>query len=140
MQISPLIRKSFPAEGVQVTKENFLDVAEWCGGVVKSREGTAFIKVDVIRPINERQTEAVIGDWVIKVGHGFKVFTPESFERSFEVMPVNEPDAIIDGLVIDHKFSQEVWIDSDTTVAEAVDAIRKGTANPNQVRRHMGLQ
>jgi len=101
MQISPLIRKSFPAEGVQVTKENFLDVAEWCGGVVKSREGVAYIKVDVIRPINERQTEAVIGDWVIKVGHGFKVFTIESFDRSFEVLPVKEPDQPIVDLVID---------------------------------------
>lgn len=100
MQISPLIRKSFPAEGVQVTKENFLDVAGWCGGELKGVGDEAYIKVEVTRPLNDRQTEARVGDWVIKVGHGFKVFTVESFERSFEVVPVDEPDEVLEGLVI----------------------------------------
>lgn len=89
LTILPLLRKSFPAEGVQVTKENIVDVAAWCHGELRSKvledRVVPFIKVEVNNPISDKQTEAFIGDWVIKVGHGFKVFTIHSFNRSFEV-------------------------------------------------------
>lgn len=105
-KIVPLVRKSFPAEGVQVTKENFVEVAEWCNGVLHSEPDdqgnqVPFIKVEVTRPLNEKQTKAFVSDWIVKVGHGFKIFNIHSFERSFEQTweDVNvEADEILAGL------------------------------------------
>lgn len=83
-------RKSFAVEAVQVTPENMKDVAEWCAGKVMSdgeKEGhlsREHIKVRVAYPINDRQTQAYLGDWVLKSGKSFKVYTNAAFEKSFE--------------------------------------------------------
>lgn len=106
-KIVPLVRKSFPAEGVQITKENFVEVAEWCKGVLHSEPDdqgnpVPFIKVDVTRPLNEKQTKAFLNDWIVKVGHGFKVFNVHSFERSFmvdESKPEYALDDVLEGLM-----------------------------------------
>jgi len=87
-------------EAVRVTVENFDDVAEWCEGVICSeetegKEPVDFIKVATIRPIRTRQTQAFVGDWVLKTGMGLKVYTNKAFHKSFVVAPPeSDPKAV----------------------------------------------
>lgn len=88
------VRKQFPVEAVEVTSENMREVAQWCGGKVRTdkqhwsyRKGQKFIKVHVPRALNDKQTMAYVGDWILYAGNGpngFKVYTPRAFESSFE--------------------------------------------------------
>lgn len=98
LQIADYVRKPFAVQAVEVTAENIHEVAKWCGGKVKEsnltktggREGhQEYIKVPVNKPLNDRQTRAYYGDWVLlpKEGQGvdgFKVYTPKAFAGSFE--------------------------------------------------------
>lgn len=90
-------RRQFEIEAVQVTDENIGQVAAWCGGKLRSytnEEGfeIPFIKVQVARPLNVKQTQAHAGDWVLKAGTGFKVYTDKAFERCFEPVDQLERD------------------------------------------------
>lgn len=100
MQTEKYARKPFYVDAIQVTLENVFEVAEWCqGDVVDLLDGNdekadAYIKVRVHRPLNERQTKAYVGDWVLYAGTGYKVYTKKAFEASFETVKVyTEEDA-----------------------------------------------
>lgn len=83
------VRKQFGVDAVQVTPENIEAVAEWCGGTVMhngDKEGHLsrdFIKVNVHMPKDEKQTQAYFGDWVLRSGRSFKVYTDSAFGKSF---------------------------------------------------------
>jgi hypothetical protein len=91
-------RKPFHVDAVQVTEENMEEVAAWCAGKIRTSKKTIrdddnkiverlevqFIKVDVHRPLNERQTKGYVGDWVLLSEAGFKVYTERAFEKAFE--------------------------------------------------------
>ena len=86
LQLEEFERLPFTIQAIQVTHENIGQVAKWCHGKVRStgKGGlTKFIKVEVKRALNDRQTMAYVGDWVLKAGSGFKVYTPKAFEESF---------------------------------------------------------
>ena len=92
MKITKFARKSFQVEGVQVTAENINEVAEWCGGDIRYRRGNKtpedmYIYVNVVRPLNERQKRAYLGNWVLKSDRGWKVFTENAFNESFVEVP-----------------------------------------------------
>lgn len=79
-------RLPFTIEAVEVTAENMKAVAKWCGGQIRTsgkRGIQKYIKVEVKRALNDRQTQAYIGDFVLKAGSGFKVYTPKAFSESF---------------------------------------------------------
>lgn len=93
-------RKPFHVDAVQVTAENLEEVAAWCAGEIRTSKKTIrneetneiverkeipFIKVDVHRPLNDRQTKAYPGDWVLLSDAGFKVYTQKAFENAFEI-------------------------------------------------------
>lgn len=88
--LNSYVRKPFAVQGVQVTDDNLDVVAEWCGGDVRTKPEskkypeTRLIKVPVKRPLTHRQTLAYPGDWVLFNGKGFKVYTNEAFEASFD--------------------------------------------------------
>lgn len=95
LDVKKYVRRAFAVEAVQVTPDNIQDVARWCGGRVKrtstshwsARAGQEFVKVRVSKPLNERQTMAYYGDWVLSSGTGptgFKVYTPKAFTTSFQ--------------------------------------------------------
>lgn len=98
-------RKSFPVQAVQVTPENMKQVAKWCAGKIMQdgeKEGHLsrdYIKVRVAYPINERQTQAFLGDWVLKSGKSFKVYTNSAFEKSFEKTGMEDPSIKAESLV-----------------------------------------
>lgn len=85
-------RKPFYVEGLQVTEENINEVAEWCGGEIQEStpkgddKKVPFIKVNVRRPLHRRQTMAYAGDWILKAGSGFKVYTEAAFDSNFDAV------------------------------------------------------
>ena len=86
MELVRLTRKPLYFDGVQVTDQNMTSVAEWCDGFIRKSsealEGKLYIKVPVERPQNDRQTTAFVGDWVVRMKNGFKVYTKRAFEAS----------------------------------------------------------
>lgn len=92
MNVERFIRKPFPVEGVRVTPENMEEVRAWCNGVIKtspasgSRPEAKYIEVAVVRPANPKQCMAFVGNWVLRVGSSFKVYTDTGFRTSFEPM------------------------------------------------------
>lgn len=83
MQSAKFTRKPFEVDAVQVTAENIDEVAKWCQGEVITEDGQPCIKVRVLRALNERQTKAFIGDWVLYAGTGYKVYVDKAFKKSF---------------------------------------------------------
>lgn len=88
MKTEQYVRKPFEVEAVQVTQENMGEVAKWCMGDVRYKAGperniTRYVKVRVHRPLNARQTEAFVGDWVLYAHRGYKVYTEKAFEDNF---------------------------------------------------------
>lgn len=94
IQTDKYVRKPFEVEAVEVTEENIEDVAEWCQGTLMS-DNRPFIKVRVARALNERQTKAYPGDWVLYAGTGFKVYTPKAFHKTFEPLNGVAKDAVV---------------------------------------------
>lgn len=91
MKIEQFIRKSFPVEAVRVTAANIEEVANWCGGTIRTEESNApynageqYIKVRVETPLTPRQTMAFVGDWVLYAGKGYKVYKDKPFRKSFD--------------------------------------------------------
>lgn len=89
LQIKNFERKSFPVKAVQVTAENMEEVAEWCGGEIHTKDSAdkskseLFVKVPVHRPLNEKQTQAFVTDWVLQSPAGLKVYINRAFVKSF---------------------------------------------------------
>lgn len=100
-------RKPFQVEAVQITEDNFEHVAAWCGGSIVTVQETRhqtllpgnpkrYIQVPVARPLNKRQAEAYVGDWLLFASKGFKVYANRPFLKNFETVPeelfvTNEP-------------------------------------------------
>lgn len=89
LSIEKYNRKPFTVEAVQITVDNMAEVAEWCGGEVileqhKNGRLVQYIKVDVNKPISERQTKAYVGDWILKGRGGFKCYSKKAFPACFE--------------------------------------------------------
>lgn len=102
MQTQKFQRKPFLVDCVQVTEENMAEVAEWCKGTVTSTDSAiaekfkkkvqTWIQVETQQPMNDRQKQAFVGDWILYANHGFKIYTPNAFERTFEpVFKEGEP-------------------------------------------------
>lgn len=91
------IFKRYPLypEGAEVTEENKEEIAAWCGGTLKvtANGNSFFIQVPVMRPLSKRQSRANLGDHILKLGGGFKVYTPQGMAKSFRSSSVEERDA-----------------------------------------------
>lgn len=91
MKVQTYVRKQFPVQAVEVTAENMKDVAEWCGGKIQPLINTGasviaeHIKVRATSPRTPRQTQAFVGDYVLKSPMGTKVYTEKAFRNSFEL-------------------------------------------------------
>ncbi len=89
MNIEQFVRKEFPVEGVRVTAENMEEVAKWAGGTIhrkpasKAHPSALYIHIDVVQPRNVGQTMAFAGNWVLKLGTGFKIYTDTAFQNTF---------------------------------------------------------
>lgn len=85
LETTKYVRKPFYIDAVRVTLDNLYEVAAWCDGDIRTdSDHKKYVKVRVHRPLNDRQTKAYVGDWVLYAGTGFKVYTPKAFLNSFE--------------------------------------------------------
>jgi hypothetical protein len=92
------VRKPLFVDAVQVTEQNFADIARWCFGEVgnidespvdrsKDVEPTKqYIHVRVHNPKNPRQTKAFVGDWILYTERGYKVYTTKAFQANFNLV------------------------------------------------------
>lgn len=98
IQTTKFVRKPFFVDGIQVTPENMKAVAEWCSGQVlallpkNKTKPVEYIKVNVLRPLGERQTMAFVGDWVLYAGTGYKVYTSKAVNQNFDVVKDDEEE------------------------------------------------
>jgi hypothetical protein len=85
LQVARYVRKPFVVQAVQVTEENMEEVASWCDGKIEADpQGKKYIKVNVTRPMNDRQTMAFSHNWVLLAENGYKVFLNKPFLTSYE--------------------------------------------------------
>lgn len=96
MDTEKYARKPLIVDAVLVTDENMSEIAEWCGGEIKTNPDSSsvppesYILVEVERPLYDRQKQAFAGDWVLYLDRtGYKVYTPKGFENAF--VKVEEP-------------------------------------------------
>ena len=95
LKLVRLARKVFELEGIRVTEENMKTVNDWCEGEVITKDDrgediTPFIRVRVLRPLNDRQTKAYPGDWVLYSGKGFKVYSDRALKNDFDIKQSDE--------------------------------------------------
>lgn len=155
MKTQKFTRKSFDVDAVRVTKENMSAVAKWCQGEIQTgNDGKKFIKVRVLRPLNEGQTKAFVGDWVLYAGTGYKVYTNKSFWTCFEkpqpkegrrsrkghpggptiADEVRRMEKLYDGALKElkkHSGPEPVWTDEDAKKAREALEARAEVANEN---------
>lgn len=121
METTTFSRKPFEVDAVQVTEENIQEVAAWCRGKIQhaERKGTVepYIKVQTHRPLNEKQTMAFIGDWILQAETGFKVYTDQAMQNSFQEQPKHR-NVFEDNAEETHAAVQEILAEEPEPVGE----------------------
>jgi hypothetical protein len=79
------MRKPFYVDAEQVTEENLEELSEKHNLDIRTaaKTGARYLKVKVLRPLNDRQTKAFVGDWLLVSENGYKVYTQAAFEKNF---------------------------------------------------------
>src|SRR4051794_28930401 len=89
------VRKPLYVDAIQVTAENFEEVAKWSMGDVMNNETFApigdnpidpsiqHIRIRVSNPQSPKQTRAYVGDWVLYTEKGYKIYAQKPFEDNF---------------------------------------------------------
>ena len=92
------VRKPLYVDAVQVTEENFEEIARWCFGEIGNIDESPvdrsldvvptkqYIHVKVHHPRTPRQTKAFVGDWILYTERGYKVYTTMAFEANFDLV------------------------------------------------------
>lgn len=102
MKLTEFIRKSFTVEAVEVTFENYEQVAEWCKGTVDLQStkmmGTE-TKLPVIKlagtgELRGKEVTATLGCYVVKFKESFRVYKSTSFFTAFEEKQVALAEAL----------------------------------------------
>lgn len=86
LKIKKYIANPSEVEAIQITSGNIHEVAKWCGGDVRKSDTdktVKFIKVPVFRALSDKQTKGYSGDWILKRGTSFKVYTDVAFKKNF---------------------------------------------------------
>lgn len=100
IQTKTYVRKPLYVEAIQITHDNFVDVAQWCQGEIRDNDQedlidptsepsvtlaeNCHIRIRVHNPKNMRQTKGFVGDWVLYTERGYKVYTAKAFKASFD--------------------------------------------------------
>jgi hypothetical protein len=101
IETSKYVRRPIYVDAVQVTEENFAEMAIWCQGQIRPNDDadpieqitdllaidpkTQHIHVRVHNPKNIRQTKAFVGDWLLYTERGYKVYTTKAFKAAFDL-------------------------------------------------------
>lgn len=94
VETTKYLRKPLVVEAVQVTTDNFEELAKWCQGEIVNNDGSdvekvnpggQHIRIRVHNPKTPRQTKAFVGDWVLYTERGYKIYTQKAFDASFDL-------------------------------------------------------
>lgn len=136
LQIEQFRRKTFNVDAIQVTPDNIDEVAEWCGGDVRTEQqkgkNVKFVKVRVYKALDDEQTKAFVGNFVVYMGSGYKVYKYNAFMRTFEKTKKTAAEeaaewtqddlernrSAVTGEFVSEEFAHE---NPDTTVTETQD-------------------
>jgi len=112
VQTVKYVRKPLYVEAVQVTADNFMNVADWCQALIGQKGGEAghedrpndgfqvdpsrhYIRIRVHNPQSKKQTMAFVGDWILYTEQGYKIYTDRAFQANFDRAEVEtEPAAV----------------------------------------------
>lgn len=87
METTTYSRKPLLVEAVQMTDDNALAIAQWCGGsVYVAVNGKTTIHVKVLHPLHSKQEKAQPGDWILKSTQGYKIYQDSAFKKGFELV------------------------------------------------------
>lgn len=76
------IRKAFAVEATRVSKGNMADVAKWCDGRVSLDQES--IELKVVKPNYGGFGRAHVGEWILRVHNGFKIYRDKQFREAFK--------------------------------------------------------
>jgi hypothetical protein len=92
------VRKPLYVDAVQITEENFSDLAKWCQAEVYFKDDhekmsideeydpkAMYIRVRVHNPKSIRQTQGFVGDWILYTERGYKIYTQKAFKAAFVI-------------------------------------------------------
>lgn len=136
IETTKYIRKPLYVEAVQVTQANFEEIAGWCQGEILAGEDKGreyrFIQVRVTNPMNPRQAQARIGDWILTSERGYKVYTPKAFAKAFdEAAPELQRGVSASQLPLEERVdAAKVDLTQDTTLEEVEPGVMARAQNP----------
>lgn len=92
LMVLDYVRKPLYVRAVRVTESNMMRVATWCGGrIERSERGGDFIRIATFQPHNERQSKALVGDWVTMTeNNSVKSYDNKAFRRTFQLREIEE--------------------------------------------------
>lgn len=96
IELKKYVRNPLTVEAIQLTEANFLNVALWCGGRIcdkhteKPTDGIVdpdnqYISIKTHNPINQKQSRAVVGDWILYTARGYKIYPNRAFKANFQL-------------------------------------------------------
>ena len=89
MDVKEYTRKTFSVNAVELSLENYKEVAEWCGGTVEmvpTRLIGVLTKLPVVKIANNKGQDFVasLGCYVVELKGSFRVYKPVQFNDSFD--------------------------------------------------------
>ena len=88
MEAKRYVRKPMFVEAIQVTKDNYREISNWCKGTAyESVDGHITVRVLHVRSKTIPRTKAFLGDWVLLSHNGFRVYTDSAFKKAFDQVP-----------------------------------------------------
>lgn len=98
-------RNSFEVEAVQITEENIIDVAVWCGGkLYQSLEHfpKRYIAMRITSAARAHNVKAWAGDWITFAKGEFKHHKDKTFRQTFHQKTVSFEDvlAVLDDFIV----------------------------------------
>ena len=94
MEFKEYVRKPFTVKAVEVTEENFEEVAAFCGKSIQvTQKGDRFILVN--RRIIPTGTKIFVGWWITVMDDNIRCYPPKSFDSQFAL--VAESGSSLDG-------------------------------------------
>jgi hypothetical protein len=152
-------KKSFDVDYVEVTEANIEDVAVWCGGRVLGSDKDRYIKILDKGALNERQTKAYLGDYVVHHPRAstYRSFPKKNFWKTFEETgtPMEHARDAGSGQYVSDEYAEEhpdttvvekdqtqppeVVEASDAATDELIDADQDGVVESDELPRDAGL-
>lgn len=125
-------------EAAQVTEENMNELAGWCGGRVQNNGGRPHVKITVARSLAARFGQGYAGDWIVRMGKSFRIYTNENFLKNFDpIFDIGTP--VYDLVLNELRVGRETQRPDEQTARRLTEMFKHGDISVNDYRRGMGM-